>query len=278
MAKRPDDYNRININLDKLETLHALDNYKSIKGISRSRVVSQILDACVPILKSITYHHNSANELENRLLNKIYQRDIPLQRAEVAAEKHCLSIWHDKLQSAKGFDFDSLHGLDSIKEYKRHTRRDNGIGKVERRHIESICQKMMMYSDAKYAIFIYFERDVFEHKEPIVTNGSPSIKKGKVAAGNGIILLAKDCFYDEYYFNFEEAILINVLDLMPLGIRGIERASKKLGVFCWIPIITHENKTVIVPVYKINPYTRPTHKKPNSITIINSDIVSQFLY
>lgn len=26
---------------------------------------------------------------------------------------------------------------------------------------------MMMYSDAKYAILIYFERDVFEHKELI---------------------------------------------------------------------------------------------------------------
>ncbi|RSM21855.1 hypothetical protein [Aeromonas salmonicida] len=263
MAKRTIDYNRLNINLDKPETLHVLDDYKNIKGISRSKAVSQILDACVPILKDITYHRNSANELENRLLNKVYRHDIPLQKSGVAAEKHCLNIWHDKLQSARLIDFDSYNGIDGIAESKRHTRRDNGIGKVERRHIESLCQRMIGCNDSKYAIFIYFERGVVEYK------------KGKVAVGNGIALLAKDYFYDEYYFNFEEAILINVYDLIPLGITGIEEASKKLGVFCWVPIITYENKTVIVPVYKVNPYIIPAQRKPNSIKIIHSNVNSQ---
>jgi hypothetical protein len=263
MAKRTTEYNRININLSTPETLDALDNYKNIRGISRSKAVSQILDACVHILKDITYHHVSANELENRLLSKVYRRDTLQKRSGIAAEKHCLHIWHDKLQSGKLFDFDSCNSLYDIKESKRHTRRDNGIGKVEHRHIESMCQKMIACSDANYAIFIYFERGVIEYKNI------------KVAAGNGIALLAKNYFYDEYKFDFEGAVLINVYDLIPLGVTGIEETNKKLGVFCWVPIITYESKTVIVPVYKVDPGTIPTQKKPQSITIIHCNVNSQ---
>lgn len=263
MAKRPTEYNRININLSTPATLNALDNYKNIKGISRSKAASQILDACVPILKDITYHHVFANELEDRLLSKVYRKDAPPKRSGVAAEKHCLHIWRDKLQSGKIFDFDDFSTFDSIKESKRHTRRDNGIGKVERRHIERMCQRMITYSDARYAIFIYFDRSVIE-RENI-----------KVAAGNGIALLARDYFYDEYRFDFEGAMLINVYDLMHSGVSGIEETNKKLGVFCWVPVITHENKVVIVPVYKINQSTMLIQKKPQDITIIHCGVNSQ---
>ncbi|WP_206538525.1 hypothetical protein, partial [Aeromonas hydrophila] len=62
---------------------------------------------------------------------------------------------------------------------------------------------------------------------------------------------------------------------IPSGITGIEEANKKLGVFCWVPIITYNNKVVIVPVYKVAPGTIPTQKKPQSITIVHSDVNSQ---
>lgn len=263
MPKQTTEYNRINVNISTPETLDALDNYKETRGISRSKAVSQILDACVHILKDITYHHVSANELENRLLNKVYRRDTLQKRSGVAAEKHCLHIWHDKLQSAKLFDFDNCKSFNDVKQFKRHTRRDNGFGKVEHRHIENMCQNMMARSGANYAIFICFERGIRKYNNI------------KVATGNGIALLANDYFYDEYKFDFEGAMLINVYDLIPSGITGIEEANKKLGVFCWVPIITYNNKVVIVPVYKVAPGTIPTQKKPQSITIVHSDVNSQ---
>lgn len=288
MAKRIINYTRLNINLDKKETLHALDNYKDAKGISRSKAVSQILDACVPTLREITNHHNSAIELDNWLLNKVHRGDIPRQRTGVAAEKHCLSIWHDKLQSGLMIDFDRNYGGDGMRAPRLHTRRDNGIGLIERRNIEGLCQKLIGRDDINYAVFIYFERDIFEHEE-VRRDGTTSVKTTnpailprpaktiKSAVGNGIVLLAKDCFYDEFFFNFDETILINLIELIPFGINGVTEACINSSVFCWVPLLAYNNKVVFVPVYKVNPLTRPTLRRPNSVTVVHSAVNSQFL-
>lgn len=61
-------------------TLRVVDEYSKTQKISRSQVISTLLDATVPVLKDINRYYQLADELKARLLSGVYQQDLPRQR------------------------------------------------------------------------------------------------------------------------------------------------------------------------------------------------------
>lgn len=210
----------------------------------------------------------TANELKSRLLAGVYRQDLPRRRNVVTAEKYCLEIWESKLQAGTGYDFDSVNGVIHVRERKKHYRRDNAVGKVESRYIKDLCQSLLERTeqDALYACFIYTKRIIFTDKGSAEEASSPV----KLAAGDAIILLAKDVVYNEFFFDLGNAIFINVVDLMSMGTNGIPEATKDPRIHCWVPILFSGKNAVIVPVYRIDPHTAPAQRKPDKITVVYS--------
>jgi hypothetical protein len=130
-----------------------------------------------------------------------------------------MEIWESKLQVGKMYDFDNVNGKVNVREHKRYHRRDNAVDRVGNRHIKEFCQSLLERSeqDARYACFIYTERIIFADVETPELSSLPV----KLAAGDAIILLAKDLVFNEFFFDIGKALFINVIDLMPYGTSGI---------------------------------------------------------
>lgn len=61
------------------------------------------------------------------------------------------------------------------------------------------------------------ERIIFADVETPELSSSPV----KLAAGDAVILLAKDVVFNEFFFDIGKALFINVIDLMPYGTSDI---------------------------------------------------------
>ncbi len=257
---------RITFNATNSETLRVVDEYSKTQKISRSQVISTLLDATVPVLKDINRYYQLADELKARLLSGVYQQDLPRRRSVVTAEKYCMEIWESKLQVGKGYDFDSVNGRVHVREHKRHHRRDNAVGRVENRHIKELCQFLLERSeqDARFACFIYTERIIFADDETSELSSSPV----NLTAGDAVILLAKDVVYNEFFFDTGKAPFINVVDLMSCGTGGIPETTGDPRIHCWVPILFSGKNAVIAPVYLIDPSTASTLRKPDNIAVV----------
>ncbi|HGV4230545.1 TPA: hypothetical protein ACNG8F_005040 [Escherichia coli] len=241
-----------------------VDEYCHTHKLSRSKVIDALLSATAPVLNDINCYYQLAGKLQSRLLNGVYQRDLPHKRNVVSAEKYCLEIWENKLFTKRILEFDSSNGVLYVLKHKRHYRRDKMIGRVESRRIKDICEYQMQLSGekAKYACFIYIERTIYNHDNP--SGGTPV----KAAVGNAVILLAKDVIYDEYFFDLRQSFFVSVKDLMASGAKGIPETQKYPDVYCWIPLFSINSGVVITPVYKIDPRKPVTVKKPDQITVV----------
>ncbi|HHT8380687.1 hypothetical protein P2G82_13605 [Citrobacter braakii] len=259
---------RITFSITNSETLRVLDEYSRTQKISRSQVITTLLDATVPVLNDVNRYYQLADELKSRLLAGVYQQDLPRRRNVVMAEKYCLEIWESKLQVRKVYDFDSVNGVMHVRERKRHYRQDKAVGRVENRYINDLCQSFLDMTDlaAQYACFIYTDRIIFTDEGSKEEDSSPL----KLAAGDAVILMAKDVIYNEYFFDLKNALFINVIDLMSFGSNGIPETTKDPRIHCWVPILFSGKNAVIVPVYRIDPHTAPTLRKPDKITVIYS--------
>ncbi|EIR5569109.1 hypothetical protein LW769_005378, partial [Escherichia coli] len=114
---------RITFNMTSDETLRIVDEYCHIHKLSRSKVINTLLNATAPVLNDINCYYQLAGELQSRLLNGVYQRDLPHKRNVVSAEKYCLEIWENKLFTKKILEFDSSNGVLYALKHKRHYRR-----------------------------------------------------------------------------------------------------------------------------------------------------------
>ena len=150
---------RITFNMTSDETLRIVDEYCHTHKLSRSKVIDALLSATAPVLNDINCYYQLAGKLQSRLLNGVYQRDLPHKRNVVSAEKYCLEIWENKLFTKRILEFDSSNGVLYALKHKRHYRRDKMIGRVESRRIKDICEYQMQLSGekAKYACFIYID-------------------------------------------------------------------------------------------------------------------------
>ncbi|EIP3275887.1 hypothetical protein ACGLYK_002728 [Escherichia coli] len=255
---------RITFNMTSDETLRIVDEYCHTHKLSRSKVIDALLSATAPVLNDINCYYQLAGKLQSRLLNGVYQRDLPHKRNVVSAEKYCLELWENKLFTKRILEFDYSNGVLYALKHKRHYRRDKMIGRVESRRIKDICEYQMQLSGekAKYACFIYIERTIYNHDNP--SGGTPV----KAAVGNAVILLAKDVIYDEYFFDLRQSFFVSVKDLMASGAKGIPETQKYPDVYCWIPLFSINSGVVITPVYKIDPRKPVTVKKPDQITVV----------
>ena len=227
---------RITFNMTSDETLRIVDEYCHTHKLSRSKVIDALLSATAPVLNDINCYYQLAGKLQSRLLNGVYQRDLPHKRNVVSAEKYCLEIWENKLFTKRILEFDSSNGV--------------------------LYQMQLSGEKAKYACFIYIERTIYNHDNP--SGGTPV----KAAVGNAVILLAKDVIYDEYFFDLRQSFFVSVKDLMASGAKGIPETQKYPDVYCWIPLFSINSGVVITPVYKIDPRKPVTVKKPDQITVV----------
>ena len=255
---------RITFNMTSDETLRIVDEYCHTHKLSRSNVLDALLSATAPVLNDINCYYQLAGKLQSRLLNGVYQRDLPHKRNVVSAEKYCLEIWENKLFTKRILEFDYSNGVLYALKHKRHYRRDKMIGRVESRYIKDICEYQMQLSGekTKYACFIYIERTIYNHDNP------PDETPVKSAVGNAVILLAKDVIYNEYFFDLRKSFFVSVKDLMASGTKGIPETQKYPDVYCWIPLFSINYGVVITPVYKIDPLKPVTVKKPDKITVV----------
>lgn len=122
---------RITFNMTSDETLRIVDEYCHTHKLSRSKVIDALLSATAPVLNDINCYYQLAGKLQSRLLNGVYQRDLPHKRNVVSAEKYCLEIWENKLFTKRILEFDSSNGVLYALKHKRHYRRDKMIGRVE---------------------------------------------------------------------------------------------------------------------------------------------------
>lgn len=260
------------INISNADTLRVLDEYCKTRGISRSSAISTLLDATTPILKDITSHYQLADELNKRLLSGVYKRGIAPRQNTVAAEKYCLEIWNNNLHLKNEYEFDSVNHDAYLRSKRPHYRRDRRLGKIETRHINKICVEFILRekSPVKYVCFVYVQRVFFPEKELLenfdipVDPNSPLV----LVAGDAVVLLAKDVFYDGYFFDLSKAFIIDVVDLISSGINGITKTLNEPNAYCWIPIMYSGSITVIIPVFEIEPDNASKLKKPNVITIV----------
>lgn len=81
---------RITFNMTSDETLRIVDEYCHTHKLSRSKVIDALLSATAPVLNDINCYYQLAGKLQSRLLNGVYQRDLPHKRNVVSAEKYCL--------------------------------------------------------------------------------------------------------------------------------------------------------------------------------------------
>lgn len=260
------------IHISNADTLRILDEYCKTRKISRSSAISALLDATVPILSDITSHVQLADELNNRLLSGVYKQGVIRRRNTVAAEKYCLEIWNNNLHVKNEYEFDSANHDAYLRHKKPHYRRDRRLGKVETRHITGICEKLIQRekTPVKYVCFVYVQRVFIPEKEILEKFDQPVNPHStlELVAGDAVIVLAKDVFYDRYFFDLSKAFIIDVVDLIPSGISGITNTLNELNVYCWVPIMYSGSMTVIVPVFEIDPDNASTLKKPNAITIV----------
>ncbi|MDE1037078.1 hypothetical protein OS100_24510, partial [Escherichia coli] len=135
---------RITFNMTSDETLRIVDEYCHTHKLSRSKVIDALLSATAPVLNDINCYYQLAGKLQSRLLNGVYQRDLPHKRNVVSAEKYCLEIWENKLFTKRILEFDSSNGVLYALKHKRHYRRDKMIGRVESRCIKDICEYQML--------------------------------------------------------------------------------------------------------------------------------------
>ncbi|MEH8123961.1 hypothetical protein Q7I34_19555 [Aeromonas veronii] len=230
------------------------------------------MDATVPILKDITSHYQLADELDKRLLSGIYKQAIIPKRNTVAAEKYCLEIWNNYLHVKNEYEFDSSNQTKWLREPRAHRRRDRKLGKAESRHITGICTEFLQRekTPVEYVCFVYVQRVFIPEKELVkafehlADPNSPLL----LVAGDAVIILAKDVFYNEYFFDVSKAFIIDVVDLISSGVNGITNTLNEPNAYCWIPIMYSGSITVIIPVFKIEPDNVSKLKKPNAITIV----------
>jgi len=241
------------INISSADTLRVLNEYCKARDISRSSAISSLLDATTPILKDITSHYQLADELNKRLLSGVYKRGVAPRQNTVAAEKYCLEIWSNNLHLKNEYEFDSVNHDAYLRSRKRHHRRDRRLGKIETRHINKICEEFILRekTPVKYVCFVYVQRVFFPEKELLenfdipVDPNSPLL----LVAGDAVVLLAKDVFYDKYFFDLSKAFIIDVVDLMPSGINGITKTLNEPNAYCWIPIMYSGSITLLDPYH-----------------------------
>lgn len=225
---------RITFNMTSDETLRIVDEYCHTHKLSRSKVIDALLSATAPVLNDINCYYQLAGKLQSRLLNGVYQRDLPHKRNVVSAEKYCLEIWENKLftKESRSLTVQMVFCTRwNIKDTIAGIRWLDGLkAGVSKTFANTRCNCL---GEGKYACFIYIERTIYNHDNP--SGGTPV----KAAVGNAVILLAKDVIYDEYFFDLRQSFSWALKIWWPLA-QKVFRRHRNIRTFIADPAFLHK--------------------------------------
>jgi hypothetical protein len=260
----------VTFSIKNIKTLESIDRYcLAKKNISRSKVISSLLDSVSPILDEISDHYQMAQAIDNKLLS-LFKTEITTQiqkqHSTVSAEQHCLEIWNNHIR-CKTLLSDDI----SNQSPKSHLRKDTKIGIYEREEIEdTVRQGMEIAPDARLALFIYTRR-IVEHENSL-------------AGGISQTLLLKNNTYDNYLFDIQNAKVLNADDLIFFGINDSLKKNKikhNPKYLCWIPVfytglnmgyatVDHKAKVIVVPVLHREDVPESVFtERPKDVVIVN---------
>lgn len=243
---------RITFQADRDSTICEIDNYCRAKKLSRSAVISSLLNALVPRLKRINAHHNAVNNLERELTNVLGQQDclLPKQQFSISAEEHFHQIWMMKIRHPQNIIDYRLH---------EHQKTKARMEQDEIIYIKEMLENIVSKINVEKAIFIYTDRRV-SHK----------LQK---AGGLSNTLLINQSEYDGYFFDFANSTPLPMLDVIA---HGLTEALKKHQVaisapgVCWIPIYYLNDMVIVTPVIKA------TDVKKQKLTMDKTIIINLF--
>ena len=142
---------RITFQADRDSTICEIDNYCRAKKLSRSAVISSLLNALVPRLKCINEHYNAANNLEHELTNVLGQQDclLPKQQFSISAEEHFHQLWMMKIRHPRNIIDYRLH---------EHQKAKASMEQDEITYIKEMLENIVSKMNVEKAIFIYTDR------------------------------------------------------------------------------------------------------------------------
>lgn len=243
---------RITFQADRDSTICEIDNYCRAKKLSRSAVISSLLNALVPRLKRINAHYHAANNLEHELTNVLGQQDclLPKQQLSISAEEHFHQLWVMKIRHPRNIVDYQLH---------EHKKTKANMEQDEITYIKEMLENIVSQMNVEKAIFIYTDRRVSH--------------KFQKAGGLSKTLLINQSEYDGYFFDFANSTPLPMLDVIA---HGLTEALKKHQVtisthcVCWIPIYYIDDMVIMTPVIKA------TDVKKQKLTMDKTIIINLF--
>ena len=144
---------RITFQADKDTTIDEIDYYAKTRKMSRSAVISFVLNAFSPRLKIINEHYKMAQTLEHSLVNILQYSDclLPRSQANITIEEYLNNIWVNIIK----------HDHDIIsREFFKHTRTIYSMGKMEIDGLKEMIETLTNNMGVEKAVLIYTDRRV----------------------------------------------------------------------------------------------------------------------
>ncbi|MFB2962635.1 hypothetical protein ACE1BM_23530, partial [Aeromonas jandaei] len=230
----------------------AIDLYSQAKKISRSSVISMLLNATTPYLNTINDLVKQAHEIEANLHHAFqmqYRSDIRLDPdiKPMMIEQHLYSIWHHVIKDQREILSRDIHD---------HHRSVPTMGKTEAKNLTTLLKNIIYKFNVKKAMYIYTDRRV----------DNQHLKAGGISN----IILLKQTTFDGYLFDADQTAILPIFDLI---IFGIAETLKKHGVkipqscVCWIPIYHTNNCAIMMPILNEGDVTQSSKNACNTIII-----------
>ncbi|MDR7022432.1 hypothetical protein [Aeromonas salmonicida] len=249
---------RITFQADRDSTICEIDNYCRAKKLSRSAVISSLLNALVPRLKCINAHYSAAKDLERELTNVLEQQDclLPQEQFAISAEEHFHQLWIMKIRHPR-----------NIVDYKIHEHKKNktNMEQDEISYIKEMLENIVNKMAVEKAIFIYTDRRVSH--------------KFQKAGGLSNTLLINQSEYEGYFFDFANSKPLPMLDVIAHGIKEAlkrHQATLPIPCVCWIPIYYVDDMVIMTPVIKSTDVKKQklTMDKAIIINLLGQEVVT----
>lgn len=223
---------RITFQADQETTIDEIDYYARTRHMSRSAVISFILNAHSSRLKNINDHYRKAQILEHSLVNTLQRDDYLLPRSQknIAIEEYLHNIWVNIIKHEN-----AIIGREIFK----HTRTVYSMGKEEIDGLKAMVETVINSTGIEKAVLIYTDRRV-----------SHNLNK---AGGFSKILMIKKSEHEGFFFDFANSQAMPTFDLITYGIKDSlakNNISPSINSICWIPIYYINEITIMTPIIK----------------------------
>lgn len=244
--------NKITFTSNRMTTIKVIDDYCKTKGLSRSKVISSLLNITTPVLKQVINHYKDIESIESLLVKTCLDTGHikELDHSILTIEEHFMSIWKNNIKHEREFINNEVY---------RHKPSSQKMGNTERESIREMLLALTEKFNAKKAIFIYTDRRVNN--------------KYLLAGGISNTLIIKETTYDDYLFDFHQLTILPIFDLILLGTEKAlmrNNLTTKTPCICWLPIYHTNDKAIMLPII------RKDDAPNSSLTGSNTIIINPF--